>query len=78
MAANGSEQIEEQPEVETVAEEAEGETTEQEESTEAEAETEAETYQRTDKYDLFLGRGFSDKVSQELDKTYQKSEFILP
>lgn len=28
-------------------------------------------YQRTDKYDLFLGGGFSDKIAQELDKTYQ-------
>ncbi|XP_071818985.1 heterogeneous nuclear ribonucleoprotein Q-like isoform X2 [Apostichopus japonicus] len=73
MASNGSEQVEEQQEVENVAEEAEGETTEPEESTETEAEAaEAETYERTEKYDLFLGRGFSDKISQELDKTYQK------
>lgn len=78
MASNGSEQVEEQQEVENVAEEAEGETTEPEESTETEAEAaEAETYERTEKYDLFLGRGFSDKISQELDKTYQKSELFL-
>lgn len=80
MSENGSDHAQEpQEEVEAAAPEgeeeeaqAEGEGEQEESAESAEAEPEPEPYERTDKYDRFLGEGFPDKVSQELDKTYQK------